>query len=113
MINRIRRDADREGMLFYKRVIQEISEIFGFFFQAEDGIRDYKVTGVQTCALPILKRVHHSDEREQRDQKRANLHLWMVIMKAGVDDLSEILHAQGDMHALTIDKEGRDRKSVV
>ena len=24
-----------------------------FFFQAEDGIRGYKVTGVQTCALPI------------------------------------------------------------
>src|SRR5256885_5389893 len=28
--------------------------LFFFFFQAEDGIRDYKVTGVQTCALPIL-----------------------------------------------------------
>src|SRR5256885_8679006 len=27
-----------------------------FVFQAEDGIRDYKVTGVQTCALPILAR---------------------------------------------------------
>src|ERR1022692_5079935 len=26
---------------------------FFFFFQAKDGIRDYKVTGVQTCALPI------------------------------------------------------------
>src|SRR5207253_5590755 len=26
-----------------------------FFFQAEDGIRDGHVTGVQTCALPILK----------------------------------------------------------
>src|SRR5690606_40492897 len=26
-----------------------------FFFQAEDGIRDFHVTGVQTCALPILK----------------------------------------------------------
>src|SRR5690348_17842052 len=25
-----------------------------FFFQAEDGIRDGRVTGVQTCALPIL-----------------------------------------------------------
>src|SRR2546426_1830022 len=25
------------------------------FFQAEDGIRDYKVTGVQTCALPIFE----------------------------------------------------------
>src|ERR671918_2854573 len=31
-----------------------------FFFQAEDGIRDYKVTGVQTCALPISS--HHSPE---------------------------------------------------
>src|SRR5688500_20028045 len=29
---------------------------FVFFFQAEDGIRDYKVTGVQTCALPIFER---------------------------------------------------------
>src|SRR5207249_6143662 len=27
--------------------------IFFFFFQAEDGIRDRNVTGVQTCALPI------------------------------------------------------------
>src|SRR5690606_39820757 len=26
-----------------------------FFFQAEDGIRDFHVTGVQTCALPIFK----------------------------------------------------------
>src|SRR5437763_3941634 len=27
--------------------------VVGFFFQAEDGIRDTSVTGVQTCALPI------------------------------------------------------------
>src|SRR5262249_59416384 len=27
-----------------------------FFFQAEDGIRDWSVTGVQTCALPISQR---------------------------------------------------------
>ena len=27
--------------------------VFVFFFQAEDGIRDDLVTGVQTCALPI------------------------------------------------------------
>src|SRR5205807_9502776 len=32
---------------------------FVFFFRAEDGIRDYKETGVQTCALPIFER----DER--------------------------------------------------
>src|SRR5207248_7286807 len=30
-----------------------IFDIFFFFFQAEDGIRDRTVTGVQTCALPI------------------------------------------------------------
>src|SRR2546423_11509825 len=30
-----------------------ISLLFFFFFQAEDGIRDKLVTGVQTCALPI------------------------------------------------------------
>src|SRR5258708_26984659 len=29
--------------------------VFFFFFQAEDGIRDDLVTGVQTCALPISK----------------------------------------------------------
>src|SRR2546427_10807475 len=46
---------------------------FFFFFQAEDGIRDLTVTGVQTCALPIsidiegrvagysVVRAHHSD----------------------------------------------------
>src|SRR5690606_39678053 len=28
-----------------------------FFFQAEDGIRDFHVTGVQTCALPIFRKL--------------------------------------------------------
>src|SRR5690606_40850236 len=31
------------------------STFFSFFFQAEDGIRDFHVTGVQTCALPISR----------------------------------------------------------
>src|SRR5206468_10183645 len=31
------------------------SSVVVFFFQAEDGIRDLIVTGVQTCALPILR----------------------------------------------------------
>src|SRR2546425_13209876 len=33
-----------------------------FFFQAEDGIRDKLVTGVQTCALPICRRRSRSPE---------------------------------------------------
>src|SRR5256885_8164651 len=36
----------------------------GFFFQAEDGIRDYKVTGVQTCALPIYQ-IRNKQSRTQ------------------------------------------------
>src|SRR2546422_1819296 len=35
------------------------SLIFFFFFQAEDGIRDVAVTGVQTCALPISPQLSH------------------------------------------------------
>src|SRR5256885_3334258 len=46
-----------------------------FFFQAEDGIRDYKVTGVQTCALPISRKrgelpVEHVVESEQLRELR-------------------------------------------
>src|SRR5687767_3236935 len=36
---------------------RDIGRMFFFFFQAEDGIRDKLVTGVQTCALPILRSV--------------------------------------------------------
>src|SRR5437588_11314056 len=44
-------------MLKYVYIIVVNSSVFiffFFFFQAEDGIRDHCVTGVQTCALPIL-----------------------------------------------------------
>src|SRR4051794_41314799 len=37
-----------------------------FFFQAEDGIRDGRVTGVQTCALPISSVVHRRDDYGRR-----------------------------------------------
>src|SRR5256885_9524649 len=41
-------------LVFAVGILQRFILVFVFFFQAEDGIRDYKVTGVQTCALPIL-----------------------------------------------------------
>src|SRR5689334_24460339 len=40
--------------------------IFFFFFQAEDGIRDGTVTGVQTCALPISRCAHARIVRMRR-----------------------------------------------
>src|SRR5215475_14924679 len=39
--------------------------LFFFFFQAEDGIRDFHVTGVQTCALPISVLVEKAPAQER------------------------------------------------
>src|SRR5256886_8805957 len=51
--------ASRGGRLDPSAMVSVINgvgyTIFFFFFQAEDGIRDLTVTGVQTCALPICK----------------------------------------------------------
>src|SRR5437879_11012714 len=44
--------------------------VFFFFFQAEDGIRDTSVTGVQTCALPICRAV-----RDRRELIPAQVHV--------------------------------------
>src|SRR5947209_13175139 len=41
-----------------------------FFFQAEDGIRDIGVTGVQTCALPISPRPRQSRPQSRRASTR-------------------------------------------
>src|SRR5437868_13553800 len=47
-----------------------IGIVFFFFFQAEDGIRDRNVTGVQTCALPISLQT----EAESPEMGRARHH---------------------------------------
>src|SRR5258707_9232842 len=46
------------AFLVFKRYLVRsyYNSLFFFFFQAEDGIRDIGVTGVQTCALPICNR---------------------------------------------------------
>src|SRR2546422_10591079 len=85
-----------------------------FFFQAEDGIRDVAVTGVQTCALPISRAdepftLHHA----AYELPKTNPFLRkMFIHIAGpdlddriawaVDDLAELLH-RADMSAILQD----------
>src|SRR2546426_5342047 len=65
--------------------------LFFFFFQAEDGIRDYKVTGVQTCALPIWVQLHQprSDQPAHRSAPGDGTHR----MAAGLNEEVE----QGDL----------------
>src|SRR5256885_8004304 len=54
-----------------------------FFFQAEDGIRDYKVTGVQTCALPIYD-VSPSAQFVEGNGFRAERFSRMRISRSGI-----------------------------
>src|SRR2546430_6531390 len=46
---------------------------FFFFFQAEDGIRDLTVTGVQTCALPISDPGRARQLRDRAAQRRVGV----------------------------------------
>src|SRR2546426_6753941 len=71
-----------------------------FFFQAEDGIRDYKVTGVQTCALPICEKDQEDQDGVEQDEPpcveapldRRHDHL---VSPAGVD-IRVILQGVGE-----------------
>src|SRR3989449_3585843 len=62
-----------------------------FFFQAEDGIRDVAVTGVQTCALPILFRGKIPPDELQASYARA-----------AVCVLPSVLDARGDTEGLGV-----------
>src|SRR5256885_15436222 len=52
--------------------------MYFFFFQAEDGIRDYKVTGVQTCALPIFLRFGAIDAAGRRGSLEHDVRVWQT-----------------------------------
>src|SRR3712207_8612064 len=47
-----------------------MKEVYFFFFQAEDGIRDIGVTGVQTCALPILDPAPEERDEAEGEETR-------------------------------------------
>jgi len=60
---------------------------FFFFFQAEDGIRDIGVTGVQTCALPDLPRLKSKGWIQKNDphgayyNRKSNCTLKKIVTK--------------------------------
>src|SRR5256886_3787473 len=56
-----------------------------FFFQAEDGIRDLTVTGVQTCALPIFVFVGDSQVRQLDENIESLQNLQSNLLEHGVD----------------------------
>src|SRR5207249_7927662 len=86
-----------------------------FFFQAEDGIRDRNVTGVQTCALPIY--VQSPGPGRLRLQLRPSEEA--AIRDSAVRQALETIRTRVDKFGVaepTIQREGigaKDRKSVV
>src|SRR5215475_5294130 len=52
-------ESEEVKNFFFFIMVGEVIGFFFFFFQAEDGIRDFHVTGVQTCALPICTNIGH------------------------------------------------------
>src|SRR2546425_4360605 len=78
-----------------------------FFFQAEDGIRDKLVTGVQTCALPIspypAERAHHS-AATPRCPPGGLAVLRRAVPGAGAQDLPRLRPGARDR-----DRQGRGR----
>src|SRR5439155_11634497 len=97
---------------------------FFFFFQAEDGIRDGHVTGVQTCALPISttapRRRHRVDslilfeavslpQRDVTNLRRHTMHT--TISKQTKAELLAALRVR--YHRASQGRQNQDRKSVV
>src|SRR5688572_31498821 len=68
---------------------------FLFFFQAEDGIRDLTVTGVQTCALPISSAIAGVDRPRLRDG-------W-ALKRVGRDEGHVLKERDGGAHLRLVD----------
>src|SRR3989454_5556822 len=83
--------------------------LFVFFFQAEDGIRDYKVTGVQTCALPIF--APDADGPVVTADARGGALEEQLGALGGVDLVVERLGARGRSEERRVGKECRSRWS--
>src|SRR5216684_7155919 len=81
-----------------------VLKLFFFFFQAEDGIRDVAVTGVQTCALPIYL-VRAGEPVVVDDAKRES-----TLLDAGVDRANLVVITSNNIEtALLVTKRARER----
>src|SRR5207302_6409327 len=74
------------------RDIDFVLFIIVFFFQAEDGIRDFHVTGVQTCALPICPSPGHLMIRPQDEFVDARRNDWEALDQLLGKDRGKGLH---------------------
>src|SRR5256886_10764687 len=87
---------------------------FFFFFQAEDGIRDLTVTGVQTCALPILDELAQKGISDVWEVRPGSVNIWQVDPAdhgLAIDDVAGLSGAEPLANAARIERlldDGRD-----
>src|SRR2546421_6752167 len=81
-------ESTLDGRVFGEAVAKLAEDLF--FFQAEDGIRDLIVTGVQTCALPILAGMCPTVARSDRSQS-VRVPLRVLIAEDSEDDAGLLL----------------------
>src|SRR5438094_10512975 len=74
-----------------------------FFFQAEDGIRDRTVTGVQTCALPICKAKSLRPRVRSYFQAGHDARATIQQLPDRVDDV-EVIVTQNEVEALHLEQ---------
>src|SRR3712207_8531428 len=88
-----------------------------FFFQAEDGIRDIGVTGVQTCALPISWLIHSPSARLNARLTTDSRRTSSGVLPAAAPDTGPIAlaTASSTVQATPVSRPctTKDRKSVV
>src|SRR2546430_7342727 len=93
-----------------RRRVRRWPPYLSFFFQAEDGIRDLTVTGVQTCALPIsdarAQQYFLPVERQTDHNAESGHHAWLLLHNAKSADAKE-----GRSEERRVGKECRSRWS--
>src|SRR2546429_2098562 len=93
---------------------------FFFFFQAEDGIRDVAVTGVQTCALPIFNggisigttvSRYKGSSRNSPSATSAFRSRWVAASTLTSTGIGPLLPTRSRSEERRVGKEGRSRWS--
>src|SRR5207245_7712275 len=82
-----------------------------FFVQAEDGIRDATVTGVQTCALPILVQVHQElIPHVALEEVHAGTGMNLFEGNVGNQFLMDLYHGTGNLATLFRNQRSEERR---
>src|SRR5690606_39668171 len=83
-----------------------------FFFQAEDGIRDFHVTGVQTCALPISMRTGSNADADKNPIPMLVSIMGLLLLTVGGWLGGHLVHVRGVSVRSEERRVGKERRQL-